>query len=140
MKNKIIFVSVLSLLFVVGCSGKVGLSGKVVYSDDKSPVPLGTVCIETETYQARGNIKQDGTFVISSFRENDGLPPGSYRVYIAGAQKIIGQDRDGINIYEPLISPEFCSISTTNITIDIKSTTKDFEIVVDRYRPTKAKK
>ncbi len=139
MRNSILFTLALSLLVLAGCGDKVGLKGKAVF-DDGSPVPTGTVCFETDTYLARGDLKPDGTFVVGSLKANDGLPPGKYRVYISGAQKSIGQDKEGMDIYESLIDEKFASGSTSGITIDVTPSTKNFEIKVDRYDPAKAKK
>jgi len=111
--------------------------GKVVFSDDGSPVPIGTVCFETDTYFARGDLKPDGTFVVGSLKANDGLPSGKYRVYISGAQKSIGQDKEGMDIYASLIDEKFASGSTSGITIDVTSRKKYIEIKVDRYNPRK---
>jgi len=134
-KNSIIFSLSLALLLVVGCGGggKVGMSGKVVYSDDKSPLPMGTVYLETDSFLARGTIRSDGTFDVGSLGEKDGLPPGTYRVSIRDASKPIGQDANGDPIYEPLIDPN----SITGLTVEITSTTRDFVIEVDRYAPTR---
>ena len=137
MKNGILFA--LSLLVLAGCGDKVALRGKAVFSDDGSPVPVGTVGFETDTYHARGDLKPDGTFVVGSLKTNDGLPPGSYRVYISGAQKSIGTDANGEEIYESLIDEKFTNSRTSGITIDIKTSTKNFEVVVDRYAPATKK-
>jgi len=132
MKNSIIFSLSLALLLLVGCGGgKVGMSGRVIYSDDKSPLPMGTVYLETDTFLARGNIQSDGTFVVGSLGERDGLPPGTYRVSIRDAMRSIGQDANGDTIYEPLIDPN----SAAGLTVEITSTTRDFTIEVDRFVP-----
>ena len=137
MKNSIFFALSLSLLMLAGCGDKVGLRGKATFTDDGSPVPTGTVCFETDTYLARGDLKPDGTFVVGSLKANDGLPPGKYRVYISGAQKSIGQDKEGMDIYESLIDEKFASGSTSGITIDVTASTKNLDVKVDRYVPKK---
>jgi len=125
------------MLVLTGCGNKVSLKGRVVYSDDQSPVPAGSVCFETDTYVARGTLKPDGTFVVGSLRENDGLPTGTYRVYIVGAEKVIGHTGDGMELFEPLIDNKYTKSSTSEITIDLTRSTKDFLITVDRYQPEK---
>jgi len=113
---------------------KVGLRGKAIFSDDRSPVPIGTVCFETDSYLARGDLRSDGTFVVGSLRQGDGLPPGRYRVYISGAQKPIGKDeRSGMEKYESLIDLKFTSGTTSGIEIDVTPTTRTVEVKVDRY-------
>jgi len=132
-KNTILFVLLLGC--IAGCSNQVGLSGKVVYSDDKSPVPAGTVYFETSTFVARGNIRPDGTFVVGSVGDKDGLPPGTYRVSVRDAEQPVGRDAEGNAVYQLLFNPD----SVSNLTIDITSTTKNFEIEVDRNVPTRKK-
>ena len=133
MKNRILFALLLSMLVLTGCGDKVKLKGKVVFSDDGSPVPIGVVCFETDTYSARGILAEDGTFDVGSLADKDGLPPGTYRVSITGAQKVIGQDARGANIYEPLVAAKFTSGSTSGLTIDVTAATKKFEFEVDRH-------
>jgi hypothetical protein len=135
MKNIISFTLSLSLLLLTGCGGNIQLKGKVVFSDDGSPVPIGTVCFEMDSYLARGNLQSDGTFAVSSIKENDGLPKGTYRVYITGSQKLIGTSIMGLPLYESLIDEKYAATNTSGITIDVSPSTKYFEITVDRYQP-----
>ena len=132
-KNKMLLVSLLSLLALTGCSDMVKLKGKVVYSDDGSPLTTGMVCFETDTYNARGELSSDGTFEMGSYKDNDGLPPGTYRVFISNALKVIGTDARGLNVYESLIDEKFTSGSTSGITVEVTPSTKEFNFEVDRY-------
>jgi hypothetical protein len=133
MKNCLFFGLSLTLLLFVSCNGKVGLGGKVTFLDDGSPLGTGTVCFETDTYLARGTLKADGSYVVGSLSEKDGLPAGTYRVYISGAEKEIGQDKEGMAIMEPLIDTKFSSGSTSGLSVDVTASTKTFDIKVDRY-------
>jgi hypothetical protein len=137
MKNSLFLGLSLTLLLLVGCSDKVGLGGKVTFSDDGSPLSTGTVCFETDTYLARGTLKADGSYVVGSLTENDGLPAGTYRVYISGAEKETGQDKEGMPIMEPLIDTKYSSASMSELTLDVTNATKTFDIKVDRYVPSK---
>jgi hypothetical protein len=82
MNSKIIFVTLFVTVACIGCGKQLGLSGKVVFSDDGSPVTFGTVCFATSSFQAKGEIKPDGTFTMDSYDAADGLPPGNYKVCI----------------------------------------------------------
>ena len=139
MNKSIFFLALsLSLLALVGCGPNVSLKGKATFSDDGSPLTTGTVCFETDSFLARGDLRPDGTFTTGSLTQNDGLPVGKYRVYISGAQKVIGKDEQtGMEIYEPLIDPKFASGSTSGIEIEVTPSTKFLDVVVDRYDPTK---
>ena len=130
MKNSTLFVLSFSLLILSGCSDKVGLNGKVVFSDDGSQLTTGTVCFETDTYLSRGELKPDGTFVLGSLKESDGLPPGKYRVYISDAENVTV--RNGIESYESMIDEKYTSARTSGIEIDVARSMKPVEIKVDR--------
>ena len=132
-----VFIVLLPLLILTGCSNHVALKGKVVYSDDKSPVPVGMVFLETDTYGARGELKPDGTFIVGALKAKDGLPPGKYRVYISGAEAVSGYTPSGDEIFAPLITKKFTDPDTSGITIDVTRSTKEFVIVVDRFQKKK---
>ena len=143
-KSSIHFVLFLSLLVLTGCgSGNFSVSGKVVFSDDDSPVPMGTVAFESGSHLFRGLIKPDGTFVMGSSKAEDGVPPGKYRVYVL-AEKVTstptgGKTSDGEDEVlietEQLVDAKFTRGSTSGIEIDITGSAKDLEIKVDRYKP-----
>ena len=121
---------IITLLFAVvciGCSDHVGLSGKVVFSDDGSPVPRGTVMFATPTFQAKGDINPDGTFTMGSYSATDGLPPGTYTVAIIGANTSTGDD----GTYY-LLDPKWTSPSTSEYTVEVQKTTRNLVIEVDR--------
>jgi len=64
-----------SLLMAVGC-GQPKVNGRVVFSDDQSPVTYGVVFFHGDHGIARGFIQPDGKFTVESLGGNDGLPAG----------------------------------------------------------------
>ena len=120
----LLFVVVFSVS-VIGCSNHVGLSGRVMYSDNGEPVTTGEVQFLTPTFIARATIRPDGTFVTGSYKEADGLPPGTYGV------AIVSVDAD----FNPLVDLKFSSQATSGLGITIDKTTRDMEFVVDRAPP-----
>ena len=123
------------LLALVGCGDQVALSGKVTYSDDGSPVPTGTVFFETDSYASRGTLTSTGTYNVGSLKEKDGIPPGTYRVYVA-----FQETGDDIPILEPLIDEKFTSGSTSGLTVTVPTPNGKFDFQVDRYVPKSGKK
>ena len=76
------------LLILAGCGGVKThpVSGKITYADG-TPMPGGgqiavTPVDKEAKFSARGEIKGDGTFRLSTFSENDGVPEGKYKVVI----------------------------------------------------------
>jgi len=120
---------------VVGCGGgKVGLRGKVTFSDDDSPLTVGTVCFETDTFIARGVLQGDGSYSMGSMSNSDGLPPGIYRVYVTGAVRAPDNAGGGMTMPIPLIDSKFASGRSSGITAEITTSTKTFDFQVDRAR------
>ncbi|MGL4941922.1 MAG: hypothetical protein ACRC46_01880 [Thermoguttaceae bacterium] len=124
---------VCSLLLVAGCSGgKVGLGGSVTY-DDGSPVPHGTVCFETDTFLARGTIGKDGKYIVESTGSGDGLPPGTYRVYLTDTrqQGSTNGDKSGPSaMFVDLVEAKYTSASSSGLTVTADGKQRTFDIKV----------
>jgi hypothetical protein len=142
MKIRTIFFLLLIILVISGCGKNVGLSGKVTFSDDNSPLTFGEVCFRTDTFLARGTLKNDGTYTVGSLTKTDGIPPGVYQVYITGAVKELGLVNIGTNkettIIEQLIDEKYGNPEKSGLTVEVKKSTT-FNIQVDRYVPKKKK-
>jgi len=126
----------LTLTLIVGCNGdNVGLKGKVTFSDDGSPVTAGVVTFRKDGQIARGNIKEDGTYVVGFDKVANGLPPGNYQVYISGAHKVVGRNEATEEaIYEALIDKKHESPDTSGLTLEVTASTKTYDIKVDRAK------
>ena len=123
------------LLFLVGCSNHVSLSGRVTYSDDGTPLEAGTVIfqpvVEPEKFYARGEIREDGKYVLATARPNDGLPPGKYQVYVSSAYRVVNETE------VPIITSKYTSAETSGLEVDVDRSTKTFDFQVDRAPGTK---
>ena len=118
-----------ALLFVAGCgSGHVQLGGTVTF-DDGTPLTTGAVIFATEAFMASGRIDSQGNFVIGSLGVRDGLPPGTYKVYISGATEENPRADGGMWSH---IDPTYGCFSSTPLTSDIPAPRNTFDIVVPR--------
>jgi len=125
---------VLTLIFVLflatGCGSKnVQLGGTVTF-DDGTPLTVGGVVFSTESFMASGNINSQGKYVMGSYSEKDGLPKGTYKVYIAGATVEVS-GRGGLSEWS-LIDPKFGNSSSTPLTCEIPAPNNTFDIQVPR--------
>lgn len=121
------------LVCASGCGNQVKVSGKVLYSDDKSPVTQGTIKLTDGKFAATGSIKPDGTYTVGSVKANDGLPPGEYKVYIIGAEKMETAPGGGLPMLTYTIDRKYEKAETSGLTLKVeKSMTHDFEL--DRYK------
>ena len=134
--KSICFSALLSVLIFsfVGCSNYVPMKGKVTFSDDGSPLTEGTVFFESPTFVSRGSLLEDGTFTMGSFKKNDGLPLGTYRVYIGGATIwVVTNEATGDGYDLPIIEDKYTSMSKSGLSIEVDGKTKTFDIVVEKH-------
>jgi hypothetical protein len=78
--------ALLLALGLTGCGSKYHPVRGTVTLDDGTPVTKGMVVFEGEIdgapVSARGEIKPDGTYQLSTAKPGDGVPAGKYRVLI----------------------------------------------------------
>lgn len=150
-----ILLCILIAFVVAGCSNKVKVHGTVLFEDDGSPLTIGVVLLQNDTYSAKGQIQADGSFQISSVKKNDGVPPGVYSVAIIGAVKppdsvevppgmdamesaaFIAAERKRLNVSDtpiPLIPSKYMNPKDSGIVFD---TSKEKVLNIKVERPSK---
>ena len=139
MTRKLFPLVLVGLLFAFGCSNKVQLTGKVTFSDDGSPVPLGYVQFETETFFATGPIQPNGTYRVGTDSLKDGIPKGTYTVFVRANEETMVRTGDGANssrtlVTRSLIDSRHSHAATSGLTLTIDGKTKKFDITVDRAK------
>ncbi|MBA4190022.1 MAG: hypothetical protein C0467_18715 [Planctomycetaceae bacterium] len=126
------------MLACCGCSGQsiFPVQGKVRFSDG-SPLTTGRVSIDTgdALTGSWGAIQPDGTFVMGTHTPRDGVPVGTYRVYIVGAIQQPSGDQVLLDP-KPLIHERFTNPATSGLTFTVPDQTT-WEIVVEK--PAKAR-
>lgn len=136
-----------SLILVVGvlssgCGGpKIHpVGGKVVYADTgQTATDLAGYHVELESIDgqmngrsvsATGEIQKDGTFQITTLKENDGAMLGKHRVLIAPPHT------EGDTATKPfLIDKRFMSYESSNLTVTVEAKKNDFTLTVERRKP-----
>ena len=107
------------------------LTGKVTF-EDGSPVTHGSVIFVQGSHQSRGDIRPDGTYTVGTNAAKDGIPPGEYRVYIAGVMEERGMGADGLPNYVSLINEKYTQPETSGLTYT--SGTSPFDITLERTK------
>ena len=79
---------VATLVVAGGCGGRCKVSGKVTYKDG-SPLTYGVVVFANETTQCKGEVNEDGTYEMRTFKPGDGVPPGTYKIYLSNTTKFV---------------------------------------------------
>ncbi|MDO5552240.1 MAG: hypothetical protein Q4G68_00635 [Planctomycetia bacterium] len=121
-----------------GCDGKQDLNGSVTFPDG-TPLDRGMVYFCTPTFIARGAIQPDGSFDVGSLTESDGLPPGTYKVYVDLVDEempLSEEDRKAGKMpkIRSLVDRRFCSAETTPLTFTVPGE-GTFNIVVEPADP-----
>ncbi|PQO40993.1 hypothetical protein [Blastopirellula marina] len=126
--------TLIALLFLIplgftGCgSGNPHLHGKVTFTDG-TPLDKGSVCFLKEGYLARGQIKSDGSYEVGSLEENDGLPPGTYQVYIDGATVEDTRSPTGTS---PMLDADMTKPETSGLTVTVPVDNGTLDITVKK--------
>jgi len=128
-KVSLLFFGLVGLVCLIGCGSNVQLNGTVTY-EDGSPVEFGNVVFATDKFQASGMIKSEGKYTMGSVDVSDGLPKGSYKVYIEGASEEVS-GRGGTSM-RSLIDPKFTTFASTPLTCDIPAPKNTFDIKVPK--------
>ena len=122
-----IFLIAVFSVFLVGCSDRVAVTGKVTYPDD-SPVQIGEVAFSDGRLVYRGNIDKNGGYKLGGVYEGDGISPGKYEVYLMGTETM---EMDENNAMKPVqhVAQKYLSPDTSGLTCEIKGKmTFDFKV------------
>lgn len=120
-------------LVALGCGGNglpmVPVSGKVTFNGGEPPAEGRITFTPTETFgglprrPGLGRFGRDGAFVVSSFRDGDGLTPGRYRVRVnclSGLPDVTKRDSTADLSYVPAnYQPEDLVIEMDSEAIDL---------------------
>jgi hypothetical protein len=141
MKTKIFVVLLLGVLFcfavsLSGCSGKTKISGTITFSDG-TPVTQGNVVFDNGTNSYFGTIKNNGTYITGGNKQVEGIPNGTYKVWLAQTEIIDNTlDANGlVTSYKvtPTVAKKFMSLTTTDLTFEVKPDgQKTFNIIVEK--------
>ena len=107
-----------------GCGSQAGtaaplisVKGKVTYK--RQPLTKGTIRFEPDGFgrPASGKLQSDGTFVLTTLKEGDGVVAGHHRVSITGVDKTLSKDR---------AFKKYASPNTSDLTADVSAEMTEF--------------
>ena len=81
-------------------------------------------------YNARGLIKQDGTFEMTTFDSNDGAVAGEHKVLVREVAP--ASDFTPPSATARLVDPRFMNFDTSGLTVNVKEENNDLTIKIDR--------
>ncbi len=95
------------------------VKGKVTYKG--KPLTKGVVKFVPDGYgrEARGPIQSDGSFVLTTNKEADGVVPGEHRVTITNLEKSLDKDRALAKYASPNTTPLIRQVDGEHVEFDL---------------------
>lgn len=120
------------LVLCLGCGGGSGLdthpvSGKVTIKGGE-PVKKGIVQFSNGTYTSIGGIETDGSYTMSSAGEDDGVPPGTYKVVVLNTNLPDIKDDGSMVEIPPVIDARYESPDNSGLTVTVPGDNYDLEL------------
>lgn len=129
------------LLFLVGCNpdGIHPVKGQVVWKDTKQPAnELANSLISFEQAasetSARGQIKADGSFELTTNQENDGAKVGEHVVLIIEIGRLPAGGPDSTLLAPGKVSASYATPGTSKLRAEIKPGLNKPVIEVERFQ------
>ena len=115
--------------FVSGCGNSNAVTGKVTFPDGE-PLTVGKVMFTNGSITAFGDINAKGEYRLGMEKAGNGIPAGTYQVYITGAriegdpaQADILEDGTKVTPLILAIDPKFGTPSQSGLTCEVKGKT-----------------
>ena len=113
---------------VVGCGDRMyPVRGIITLSDD-TPLTKGLVIFERieggPPLTARGNVKADGRFELSTVRPGDGVPLGKYKMVINPLDASDAPDEAKVLAFDV----KYVNFGTTDLVVEVKSEPNDVPV------------
>jgi hypothetical protein len=129
--TSITFLFVTLTIFGCGGGGTV-ITGSVKYTDG-TPVTLGQVVFDNGVKSYFGQIRADGTYSSGGNKAVEGIPDGSYKIWLSGTIDGSAEGNDPDYSGRLTIAKKYISPATTDLTFEVKSGgTKVFDITVEK--------
>jgi hypothetical protein len=118
--NRYVLIVLLLIISAVGCGASMQpVRGKVTLPDGK-PAAGSQVVFESDQQgkkvSARGDVRDDGSYELSTIKPGDGVPPGKYKVQVNPPPMV--------NAEGPYTSPfnaKYSSFQTSGLEFEVKS-------------------
>ncbi|WP_439623458.1 hypothetical protein [Gemmata sp.] len=121
------------LVAPAGCSRAVHPVKGTVRFKDGTPLTVGRVVVDSDDGKSGswGAIRPDGTFEMGTLAPNDGVPAGTYRVYLTNTTTPPPADLSAPFTPKPLVNTRFNDKETSGVAFEVPRETT-WEIVVEK--------
>jgi hypothetical protein len=120
-------------LALAGCKARLHPVKGRVHFPNGDPLPVGRVVLAWADGKTAswGLVRPDGTFQMGTHRTDDGVPPGTHRVYIENAETSPPPGHAGPFMPQPLIHARFTKPESSGLSFEVPRQT-EWDIVVEK--------
>ena len=116
------------ILGMVGCGPKLYPVRGTITLDDGTPLTKGLVIFERvdggPPLTARGNVKSDGKFELSTNNPNDGVPLGRYKMVINPLDTSDAPDEARVLAFDL----KYVNLGSTDLAFEVKAESNNFSV------------
>ncbi|MDR1479362.1 MAG: hypothetical protein LBJ00_10520 [Planctomycetaceae bacterium] len=128
MKNFTLIFAACAVLFCVGCSKNISVSGTVKYTDG-APVTMGAVMFSQPDYVGAAPIQPDGSYIVSGDKAASGIPRGEYKVCVTASTPTMNPPA-GWEAGVSMIDKKYSDPEMSGLTLKVEGVTK-YDIMVE---------
>jgi hypothetical protein len=104
------------------------VGGKITYPDG-SPLSAGEVCFTDDKFAGRAAVQPDGTYKMGRIKDGDGIPRGTYKVFISEGAIYETPPDGGAPSSTVLVDRKFMSSESSGLTCTVEGETVfDFKV------------
>ena len=130
-RKLLVLLLLLAGLSLAGCGDHCRLSGKVTFSDGK-PVTSGMVIFSTASFQAKGEIQSDGSYIAGSEKVRNGIPAGTYQVSVTGITKSV-PGMSGMPNFIPICDEKYLNATSSGLTCTVPAPGNKYDLVLEPH-------
>ena len=104
---------------VYAVQGKIEFEGKAIPNAAIYLHPIGET--DPQTPRPRGTAREDGSFVLGTYGNDDGAPAGEYKVTVQWYKRAELKDADGGRLQKNLLQARYAAATTSGLTVEIRA-------------------
>ncbi len=140
MRSQLLVLGIAAMVLagLTGCGGGAGTSkvtGTVKLRDGRL-VTTGKIFFTGGSGNANGQIQNDGSFTVGTYKVDDGAKPGTYTVVIVGALEPDNRSQEDIyagkgQAPKPLIHAKYQDATASDLKVEVKAGRNNFDLQLD---------
>lgn len=131
----LLIILALSCAFLTGCNNRHAtypVAGKIVF-EDGSPAMFGDIEFQSTEHpiNARGTIRRDGSFSLTTYTENDGAIAGDHKIVITQLIPAALPGQEIEHNHGLIVHKKYYSFKTSDLKANVEKQSNTLELVVE---------